>query len=282
MIPPPKGEPATLVSAGEIRRGNSMTRRVILIGLIALLTTLAACSGDGDHPVAPAPDSAIQKSASGDYGVNILPPDAVAHGLTYSEWSQKWWQWLWSIPVSQNPGLDATGEFVSVGQEGPVWFLAPAYYGVWERTATIPTGKMLFIDLAGFCASLSMGDGADEAEVREVAGWFIDNAVSNVILEVDGARLENVEDFRFATPPGLFDVTLPEDNMWAFFGYSHTGGTYENDAVSDGYYALLPPLSAGQHTIFLSADFGDPYNDRIQVTYHLTVEGGRRIRHRHH
>ena len=256
-----------------------MSRKLIPILMLAVLTMLVGCSEEAERPTIPAAE--VEKAASGDYGINILPPDATAHGKTYAEWSALWWQWLWSIPVDQNPGLDATGDFVDVGQSGKVWFLAPAYYGQWERTATIPTGTMLFIDLAGFCVSLSMGDGADEAELRDVATWFVDNVVSNVILEVDGVRLQNVEDFRFASPPGLYDVWLPEDNMWAWFGYPHGEGLYENDAVSEGYYALLPPLSAGEHTIFLSADFGDPYNDQIQVMYHLTVEGGRGHRHRH-
>lgn len=255
-----------------------MPRHLILLGVLTALTILAGCSSDNDNPVAPAADPGPDKAAAGDYGVNILPPDAVAHGMTYAEWSAKWWQWLWEIPVSQNPGLDATGDFVGVNQDGPVWFLAPAYYGQWERTATIPTGKMLFIDLAGFCVSLSMGDGADEAELREYATWSVDDIISNVVLEVDGVRLQNWEDFRFATPEGLYDITLPEDNMFEWFGYEIPAGTYENDGVSEGYYAMLPPLSAGEHTIWLSADFGDPYNDRIQVLYHLTVEGGHRTR----
>ncbi len=178
-------------------------------------------------------------------------------------------------------GLDDSGDDVDWGQSGPVWFLAPAYYGQWERTANIPNGKMIFIDLAGFFTSLQMGDGADEAELRDVSAFLMDELVSNIILEVDGQRLQNIEDFRVATPPGLFGYTLPEDNMFTFFGYDIGAGTYENDAVADGYYAMLPPLSVGRHTIFLSADFGEPYNDTVQVMYHLTVTNRKTDRQRH-
>jgi len=73
---------------------------------------------------------------------------------------------------------------------------------------------------------------------------------------------------------------LPDNNMFQFFGFDIPAGVYE-DAACEGYYAMLPPLSAGQHTIFLSADFGEPYNDVIQVTYHLTVAGGHGQMDRH-
>lgn len=243
--------------------------------VLILVVSLIGCS---DEVTAPSQDAAsddltsLDKS-SGRYGINIIPPNARPHGLSYAQWSARWWQWLWSAPADQNPGLDATGEFVDWNQSGPVWFLAPAYYGQWERTATIPTGKMLFIDLAGFFVSFAQGDGETEQEIREVATWFVDNVISNVIIEVDGRRLRRVEDFRVASPPGLITYTLPDNNMFQFFGMDIPAGTY-SDGACEGYYAMLPPLSAGQHTIFLSADFGEPYNDVIQVTYNLTVVGG--------
>lgn len=253
-----------------------MKKYIILIASLVALAFIFGCSNESGNPVNLTLDDTelIAEKGAGNYGLNIIPPNAKPHGKSYSEWSMAWWQWLWSAPVDQNPGLDDTGEDVTWNQSGPVWFLAPAYYGQWERTATIPTGKMLFIDLAGFFVSIEMGDGVDEAELRSTASLFVDTVISNVILEVDGQRLTNVEDFRFASPPGLYGYTLPENNMFEWFGYDIPAGTYENDAVSEGYYAMLPPLSRGEHTIFLSADFGEPYNDIIQVTYNLTVAPG--------
>lgn len=249
-------------------------RKVLFLFAMLGLACVMGCSTSEETPLAPqAPGVEFEKTAV-DYGLNVLPPDAEPFGKSYSEWSAAWWQWLWSAPADQNPGLDATGENVDWNQSGPVWFLAPAYYGQWERTATIPNGKMLFIDLAGFFASIVLGDGADEAELRANTEMWM-GIVSDVVLEVDGQRLQNVEDFRFQSPAGLFGFTLPEGHMFEWFGYDVPAGIYENDAVSEGYYAMLPPLTPGEHTIFLSADFGDPYNDLIQVTYHLTVAKGR-------
>ncbi len=253
-----------------------MIKRLFLITVLIATVLIVGCSADNQNPLTPllpGVDSAVEKT-TGSYGLNIIPPTAEPFGKSYAEWSVTWWQWLWSAPVDQNPGLDETGENVDWNQSGPVWFLAPAYYGQWERTAVIPNGKMLFIDLAGFFLSITMGDGADEAELRSAATMYVDAILSNVILEVDGQRLTNVEDFRFPSPPGLYGYALPENNMFEWFGYDIGAGTYENDAASEGYYAMLPPLSPGDHTIFLSADFGEPYNDVVQTTYHLTVEAG--------
>src|SRR5947209_20498630 len=63
---------------------------------------------------------------------------------TYSELSAEWWQWLLGIPANMNPNLDTTGEFCDVDQSGPVWFLAGAFGGKFERACTLPAGKRLF------------------------------------------------------------------------------------------------------------------------------------------
>src|SRR6266404_1942081 len=41
----------------------------------------------------------------------------------------EWWQWALSIPASQNPLLDTTGDKCMVGQRGPIWFLAGTFTG---------------------------------------------------------------------------------------------------------------------------------------------------------
>lgn len=253
----------------------------LIMFLSALAMVLIGCSG-ADQPMVPGSDVGVQLDKDGGMDVlqTVLPPDSTPLGLTYAEWSTKWWQWLWSAPVDQNPGLDETGEFVNWGQDGQVWFLAPAYFGTYERTANIPSGRMLCIDLAATFTAITTGDGTNEQELRDVAAWVTNN-VSNIIFEIDGRRLDNVEDYRFTSPPGFFSYTLPENNMFEFFGLPVTAGTYD-DAVSDGYFVMVSPLPVGEHTIFMSADFGEPYNDTIQVTYHLNVIAGRSAYHRMH
>ncbi len=249
-----------------------MKRACSIVVFLLIVLAMVGCSHDPTGPADVTAPAVGDKSA--DYGVEIIPPTATPLGRTYAEWSAEWWRWMWSAPADVNPGLDPTGEFASWMQTGPVWFLAPAFYGQWERHVTIPNGTMVFIDLAGYFVSYAQGDGATEAELRAAATQFIDGVVSNVVLEVDGVRLQHVEDFRFASPPGLIDYSVPDDNVFQAFGYDIPAGDYQ-DATAEGYYAMLPPLCPGHHTIFLSAEFGAPFDDTIQVTYDVTVTRGR-------
>ena len=41
------------------------------------------------------------------------------YGYTFAQWSEKWWQWLLSIPAPQNPGSDTSGRYCAIGQTNP-------------------------------------------------------------------------------------------------------------------------------------------------------------------
>ena len=57
-----------------------------------------------------------------DSNPRVIPPTAKAYGMTYGEWSAKWWQWAYSLPVDQNPFFDEGGSCSNGanGQFGPV------------------------------------------------------------------------------------------------------------------------------------------------------------------
>jgi len=46
------------------------------------------------------------------------------YGLSYPEWTAKWWQWVFSIPIENNPIKDDMNRSYELNQSGPVWFLA--------------------------------------------------------------------------------------------------------------------------------------------------------------
>lgn len=198
----------------------------------------------------------------------IIPPQAHPHGQSYGEWSAGWWRWLWGAPADSNPGLDETGEFIDYGQSGSVWFIAPNYGGETTREATIPPGKMLFIDVAADFESPLLTPDLTEEELRANAAYVIDNIVS-VGIEVDGTPVENLDLYRVVSPEP-FNYTLPENNMFQLFGFDAPAGTYEG-AVSDGYFVMLAPLPAGEHTIYIATEYGDPVYSTSLVTVNLTV-----------
>src|ERR1700756_2355621 len=71
----------------------------------------------------------------------VAPPESLPGGLSYQQWSAKWWQWEWSIPLPINPVGDTTGIDCAVYQSGPVWFLAGTSGFNATRSCTIPVGK---------------------------------------------------------------------------------------------------------------------------------------------
>ena len=245
---------------------------LVIIGMLALSLVALNCSQD--KPTAPTTVStlSLREPAAPVHQASpnpmVIPPQAHPHGRTYGEWSMAWWQWLWSAPVAENPGLDETGDFVDYGQSGAVWFIAPNYGGVSERYATIPPGKMLFIDVAADFEATLIGSGETEAEMRALAAWVIDN-IQSIELVIDGVAVENLAAYRVVSPE-MFSFTLPEDNMIQFFGYDAPAGTYY-PAISDGYFVMLAPLSAGEHTIYIATEYGEPFNNQSIVTLHITV-----------
>ena len=64
--------------------------------------------------------------------VEYYTPDAIVSGLSYGQWTVKWWQWSLSIPSERNPVLDDTGINAGENQPEDVWFLA----GIWADDDT--------------------------------------------------------------------------------------------------------------------------------------------------
>jgi hypothetical protein len=254
----------------------------LLIALVVVLA-MAGCSRDDltspqttDSKMDLTTDDSATKSR-GNANPGIIPPNARPKGKTYAEWSAAWWQWLWSAPVDVNPGLDPDGGFVTYGQTGSVWFIAPNYGGGQSdvRYATIPTGKMLFVDVVAVFSAFEIEPDPEIDTVEELRQLLTEaiDSVEEIVFTVDGTPVETIEDYRVQSPE--FEYTLPDNNMFQLFGYGTPPGTYY-PGVAEGYYVMLAPLSAGEHTIYIFADLG-PIFGISEVTLHLTVVGNAEI-----
>ena len=180
----------------------------ITVGLL-----LAGCAGeDAVTSFEPAAQS-FAKVNGGTPHPAVIPPQARPHGQSYGEWSVAYWQWLWAIPAASSPVLDETGEFVAAGQSGSVWFLARTFGGTAVRTAWIPSGKMLFIDVAGWFFAPALGEISlvDSVVVRWPSGIVdvISGVAADKVLEVleGGGSPLSVH----STPPGA-EVGRPFPN----------------------------------------------------------------------
>lgn len=219
--------------------------------------------------------SVIAGSISAAHAANanpgVLPPNSHAFGMTYGEWSARWWQWTFSLPVDQNPLFDVGGDCSNSanGQSGPVWFLAGAFQDISPvvRNCTVPLGKALFfpiIDVA--CSELDSGGATSEQELRDCATSTLD-LVNDVTAVIDGVDVRNLQVYR--TSSQLFTMgPLPDNNVFQFFGTTASPGT-TTSAVAEGYYLMVPPLSRGMHTIQIIGIFDSVI--AIDITYVLNV-----------
>lgn len=188
--------------------------------------------------------------------------------------SAQWWQWALSIPVANNPLLDANGANCMVGQRGEHWFLAGSFNGgAVARNCAVPAGVKLFFPLAnGINLDVPnvCGQGPQRipvADLRAGSAAFIDG-VTNVAAELDGAPIKPIR--RVRSP--VFAVAFTEDNLFDAPCVSLGGvpaGVY-SPAVDDGLYVQLKPLSPGAHTLHFHAENASQ-GFLIDVTYTLNV-----------
>jgi hypothetical protein len=200
----------------------------------------------------------------------IVQPTQKYAGKTYGQWSAAWWQWAANISEPNSPVTDQTGADCAVNQTGPVWFLAGTAGGLATRSCTVPPGKAILVPIInGECSSVE-GNGTTDAALRACAKDQMD-AVTQTSASVDGTAIDlgpvSQGRFRFQSP--LFTITFAPNN-----GFGVTAGT--GQAVADGFWLLIRPLSAGQHTIDFqgTAVFGDVVF-QVGVHYDLTVTKNR-------
>jgi hypothetical protein len=106
---------------------------------------------------------ALLWAASGVYAAKanpgVIPPHAKPYGMTYGEWSAKWYQWQYSLPVDQHPLFDTAD--CSEGQTGKVWFLGGTFSFI-EKMASLKGRRngIALCRLARRCSFLSLTQSA--------------------------------------------------------------------------------------------------------------------------
>ena len=194
--------------------------------------------------------------------------DSKPYGLTFPQWSEKWWNWMISIPQPQNPLNDETGKNCANGQNNPnAWFLTGTGSGSVVRSCTIPTSKAILIQPAGNeCSYAENPSLKTESELRSCA--INGDQVNSIHVSIDGKDVQNLQNYIVQIP--LFDLSFPKDNIFS----APAGPT---KGVGHAYVVFLKPLKAGKHDIhFDQVTLGSPEtgtgNFAYDVTYHLTVK----------
>jgi len=179
-----------------------------------------------------------------------------------------WWQWALSTPEEDNPLFGGDPTYTDEQCDGTplpdtvddTWFLAGTLGdsgGAVERTCTVPDDTTLFFPV--FNVAVFPDPDESEEDVLAQANAFIDSVLDasdfSMVVTVDGKAVPKGKILRAEAP--LFSGESPL-----------LGGSYE--AVADGLWVTLPPLSEGEHTIHVevSAESVDFAQD---TTYYLTV-----------
>jgi hypothetical protein len=183
------------------------------------------------------------------------------YGRSYSGWTAKWWQWVLSIPRSENPLIDDTGINSAKNQSGPIWFLAGTLRGPAERSCTVPADKAILFPVINVEASVAEGDGTTEEELAARVKFEMDQ-ITDIRAMIGETNLDELKQYRIQSP--LFNVALPADNVLGL-------PTQTTEMMSEGYWLFLKPVEPGKYDL---NSFGSCLAGRIKigVTYHLTIE----------
>jgi hypothetical protein len=205
---------------------------------------------------------------------NVARGDSPAALPDEPELTAKWWEWVYSLPVSKNPLFDETGALAGTAQPykgSKVFFLVGviSLSGTVERSITVPAGTAFFFPLINTETDnigLSPQDSFTVPELRAGAASIADDAADLHVTLNGTSLLDSVE--RIVSPP--FAYHLPdEDNIYQFLGLDFTGTVAP--AVSDGYWLFIPPLQKGTYDLNFGGSFPD-FGFTLDVTYHITVE----------
>ena len=140
-------------------------------------------------------------------GVTVLDPASTvpdeAPGRTIAAWTADWWRWAWGQSRPKDAFTDTTGEFASIGQSGPVFFLAGANTSDSRatRTVNVPANAYLLVPLVNNESS-QLENPLDpprppltQAELLEQSAFII-GKVDDLVAKVDGMSVADLAGLR--------------------------------------------------------------------------------------
>jgi hypothetical protein len=174
------------------------------------------------------------------YNVESCP-----YGVTYGQWTVRWWNWFMSAPKYTNPILDKTGRFASVNQPSDyVWFLAgklgDGKRDIPNRFCKIPGSRSILFPVINCEANcVEYPELANEIDIINK----VERDENTIVLKECLVDSKPVPAQRIKSDPVVFDLKIVKDNAIGIEGPRRT------IASADGYWVFLKSLSAGKHSI---------------------------------
>ncbi len=195
----------------------------------------------------------------------LYSTDSSPHGITYQEWTARFWQWLFSLSASEHPRENYTPEKCANGQDGPVWFLDAPLGGKEDRICTIPAGKSILAAILNGQCDTSDTTLLNDEDIRKCGTEGNDYGVISGSL--DGVDFKKLDQYR--TDSGFYNITHVADNLYQLPG----GGPFR--AWTNGYFVFLEPLPPGEHMLHLTVSVANPINPEYSYaadwTYRLII-----------
>jgi hypothetical protein len=263
-----------------------MKRFRFKVGGVVCLTFAAACGSEAMDPSSNTEGIQSSSSVEADLALSdgrarnalAFEPHSFPFGTSMQRWSERLWQYVYSVPTAQNPMFDSTGVDCAVEQpKGPVWFLPPVVdpggTASFTRTCTIPHDKALLMLTSGVLndfpcpdPNFKPADGQTLYEFLLAGAQGGPNSITAQSLSVDGVVLKHIFDYR-ETSRDLFSISGDLTLQTALDGCI-TGSP--QPAVSDAFVIMLKPLKSGAHTLVYNAQ--DTHGTNVTLTYKLTVQ----------
>lgn len=192
------------------------------------------------QPLVPASalDTSLKFGNSSANSIQVTSPKASVGGKSQASWGDEWWKWI-------GKWFDSSGT-VNYDQPGPVYFLPGTFS---SGNVTVPTGEHIFTPILNVPADNSTSDGLSRTlTIQE------ERALNKSILDAATGLYFNVS-YGSTTISPIQNWTPYRQVSPSPFSYVYQNTTFYN-AVSDGYWVMLNPLSPGTYTI----NFGGTFN----------------------
>ena len=208
----------------------------------------------------------------------VLEPASLPYGLSYAEWSAKWWQFFYGQSTVNMQPLGSPG--ICEGPASHVLFLNGAPTSTTEtKQATIFADTSLFLAILAFtadntaCPITDFTTNSPNILASEaVSGWT--SAATLTTCTIDGVAVPGLENptstiYNVVSVPFSY-TTAEKDNIVAVSEGEPClpGGLTVYPAVADGVYLMLAPLSPGKHKIHFVGEAG-PCRLLSQNRHHL-------------
>lgn len=215
-----------------------LTTTIAFAAALALSTTsVAAAQGGGADSASP------EDEADAAIGYTIVPPDQELDGRSYLDLVKAHLDWFfWGATPATHPG--AQGDCMLRQPGGNVFFLPHAMHGnLAEFDCTIRSDQHI---LAWFGGPICFED-IENGETFEDAHLFCKGAIGwvNPRLTIDGQTTPISGSFWQLTES--IDIDFGEGN---FFGFPPG----DRAVAGAGWWALIEPLPAGEHTVMTAND----------------------------